>query len=78
MTAETVAAVNRTAAFYQQQGTVAILVQQPRHHAALFIQRIGGEAWGIDEFCAGGEYLAQQRVIGITGLHTRGKGSRHA
>lgn len=42
--AEAVTTIYRTTAFHQQQGPVAILVQQTGHHAVLFFQWIGGVA----------------------------------
>ncbi|MNE04603.1 hypothetical protein D3C80_971400 [compost metagenome] len=59
MATEAVAAVNRTAAFNQQQSTITVFVQQAWHHATLFVQRIGREAGCIDEFFAGGQNLTQ-------------------
>lgn len=78
MAAEAVTAVDRTAALDQQQRAIAVFVQQARHHAALLIERIGGEPWGVDELLSGGQHLAQQRVVGIAGAHARSEGARHA
>ena len=53
MAAEAVTAVDRTAAFNQQQSTITVFMQQARHHTTLFIQRVGCEARRIDELFAG-------------------------
>ena len=44
MATETIAAVDRTSAFDQQKRTVAVFVQQTRHHTVLLFQRIGAKA----------------------------------
>ncbi|SVM49174.1 Uncharacterised protein [Klebsiella pneumoniae] len=44
VTTETITTIYRTAAFNQQQRAVAVFMQQARHNAMLFFQRIGRES----------------------------------
>ena len=76
--AEAVTTIYRTTAFHQQQGPVAILVQQTGHHAVLFFQRIGGIAGGDDKLFLGGKYLTKQRIVRVAFLHAGDKRARDA
>ena len=75
--AETVTAVDCTAALDQQQCAIAVFVQQARHHATLLIERIGGEPWGVDELSlAVSTWRSSGSLASLA--HARSEGARHA
>ena len=76
--AEAVTAIDRATAFHQQQGPVAIFVQQAGHDAVLFFQRIGGVAGGDDKLFLGGKYLTKQWIVRVAFLHAGDKRARDA
>ena len=66
---EAIAAIYRAAAFDQQKRPVVVFMQQTRHYAMLFFQRVGGESGRDDKLILRGKYLTQKRIVRIAFLH---------
>ena len=74
---EAIAAIYRAAAFDQQKRPVVVFMQQTRHYAMLFFQRVGGESGRDDKLILRGKYLTQKRIVRIAFLHAIDKWAGH-